>query len=425
MKNFFKKLLSSKSQSKYFSETVQRVGKNNAGFSLVELIVVIAIMAVLAAVAVIGVSIYIPKAQEATDNELLNVLTDALVAACLSEGVDQREITATIAVDQQTGKLAMNGTDIAIQISGTSKADEIADLFNDVVTDKNAKFNIINGTRVKFENGKFGWDKGTNSVYDGLEFSKDDIDAIKNSNFGELGAEVLLGRIDLATDILNQLATGEHVALQNKVNSMLLNPDNMITLAAYLGYTDLSDPEQEQAFAEEYSQLIEKKVAMLKEIYGDSKLEHELYTMAEAEILSNNAVLIAATKSDFNKDEFVLQMGNGTAKQAILDNLAGTNEQVSTALSQSAMVYGMYTSYAALKGIEIDDDFDVNDVLSAMDDPDFQQYMKNESAKDVDAYNSAMNMINTSSQNSDAVKDVLLNGFDNENLSDLMGDALK
>lgn len=77
MKNFFKKLLSSKSQSKYFSETVQRVGKNNAGFSLVELIVVIAIMAILAAVAVIGVSVYIPKAQKAADEQSVSDIMDA------------------------------------------------------------------------------------------------------------------------------------------------------------------------------------------------------------------------------------------------------------------------------------------------------------------------------------------------------------
>lgn len=77
MKNFFKKLMSSKSQSKYFSETVQRVGKNNAGFSLVELIVVIAIMAILAAVAVIGVSIYIPKAQKAADEQTVSDIMDA------------------------------------------------------------------------------------------------------------------------------------------------------------------------------------------------------------------------------------------------------------------------------------------------------------------------------------------------------------
>lgn len=71
MKNFFKKLFCSDSMSKHFSETVKRVGKNNAGFSLVELIVVIAIMAILAAVAVIGVSVYIPKAQQAADEQMI------------------------------------------------------------------------------------------------------------------------------------------------------------------------------------------------------------------------------------------------------------------------------------------------------------------------------------------------------------------
>ncbi len=71
MKNFFKKLFCSNSMSKHFSETVQRIGKNNAGFSLVELIVVIAIMAILAAVAVVGVSVYIPKAQKAADEQMI------------------------------------------------------------------------------------------------------------------------------------------------------------------------------------------------------------------------------------------------------------------------------------------------------------------------------------------------------------------
>ena len=44
---------------------------NNKGFSLVELIVVIAIMAILAAVAVVGFSVYIPKAQQASDKQVV------------------------------------------------------------------------------------------------------------------------------------------------------------------------------------------------------------------------------------------------------------------------------------------------------------------------------------------------------------------
>ena len=52
--------------------------KNNKGFSLVELIVVIAIMAILASVAVIGVSVYVPKAQKAADQQAVNDVMDAL-----------------------------------------------------------------------------------------------------------------------------------------------------------------------------------------------------------------------------------------------------------------------------------------------------------------------------------------------------------
>ncbi len=52
--------------------------RNNKGFSLVELIVVIAIMAILAAVAVIGVSVYIPKAQKQADMTLVSDIKQAL-----------------------------------------------------------------------------------------------------------------------------------------------------------------------------------------------------------------------------------------------------------------------------------------------------------------------------------------------------------
>ena len=54
---------------------------NNKGFSLVELIVVIAIMAILAAVAVVSFSLYIPKAQQASDEQLLGDIEYAMTLA--------------------------------------------------------------------------------------------------------------------------------------------------------------------------------------------------------------------------------------------------------------------------------------------------------------------------------------------------------
>ena len=55
--------------------------RNNKGFSLVELIVVIAIMAILAAVAVAGFSLYIPKAQQASDKQLISDIEYAMTLA--------------------------------------------------------------------------------------------------------------------------------------------------------------------------------------------------------------------------------------------------------------------------------------------------------------------------------------------------------
>ena len=67
-----KKLLFSRSQKNHFSDTVVRIGKNNLGFSLVELIIVIAIMAVLAAIAIPVLGVFIEKAKIANDKQTVS-----------------------------------------------------------------------------------------------------------------------------------------------------------------------------------------------------------------------------------------------------------------------------------------------------------------------------------------------------------------
>lgn len=79
--------------------------KKNKGFSLVELIVVIAIMAILAAVAIPTFSMFIRKAQEASDRAFMNDVEYALMLVY----VDQPEArigNVYVYVDPETNKVA-------------------------------------------------------------------------------------------------------------------------------------------------------------------------------------------------------------------------------------------------------------------------------------------------------------------------------
>ncbi len=80
-----RKLLFSKSQKKHYSHSVVRIGKNNLGFSLVELIIVIAIMAILVAVAIPVLGVFIKRAKIANDKQLVS---DILYAIDLANEAD-------------------------------------------------------------------------------------------------------------------------------------------------------------------------------------------------------------------------------------------------------------------------------------------------------------------------------------------------
>ncbi|MBR2446721.1 MAG: prepilin-type N-terminal cleavage/methylation domain-containing protein [Clostridia bacterium] len=385
--------------------------KNNKGFSLVELIVVIAIMAILAAIAIPTFAHFINKANEASDDELLHNINYIFQAACLENGVDVSEVTAaniTYSPNKDT-PIVLNS--VTVNGDNTLSADIVASFnlhFSDM---KNEKFKIIEN--IYFDSRTHEFVEGT-SVYGNLVFDPADIEAIKNSNFGELGADVLLGRIDLATGLLSELA-GEG---DERVENMLISDPNMAALAKSLGYDSVEDT----AFKAEYQQLVAKKMAMIKAENPDITDEEELEYMATIEILSNNAVLVAATQNNYDQQAFIQKIADGAAKAEIKKNL---DEDVSLAMSQAAFVYGMYTSYAVEYGIEVkEEEFDVSVVLSAMDEQDFKNYMTEKAEADLAAYNSSMDMISTSTNNKDAVIDVLLNGFNNDGLSSTMNGAL-
>ena len=73
-----RKLLFSRTQKKLYSDTVVRIGKNNLGFSLVELIIVIAIMAILAGIAIPVLGVFIEKAEKNNDQQLISDILRAI-----------------------------------------------------------------------------------------------------------------------------------------------------------------------------------------------------------------------------------------------------------------------------------------------------------------------------------------------------------
>ena len=85
--------------------------KNNKGFSLVELIVVIAIMAILAAVAVVSFSVYIDRAEEASDMDYIENVLYRVKLFSTEKGVEVQQVVISPVVDGPDDILMIIGRD--------------------------------------------------------------------------------------------------------------------------------------------------------------------------------------------------------------------------------------------------------------------------------------------------------------------------
>ena len=120
---------------------------NNKGFSLVELIVVIAIMAILAAVAVVGFSLYIPKAQQASDKQMVGDIEYAfeLNAYDYPDGVADYVIITTNGASAKAGGFA----DEALTASfGANWRNELKLAYGEWASDSSVLSTALNATNV-------------------------------------------------------------------------------------------------------------------------------------------------------------------------------------------------------------------------------------------------------------------------------------
>lgn len=194
---------------------------NNKGFSLVELIVVIAIMAILAAVAVVGVSVYIPKAQQASDKQLIADIEDILLYEGYAGTFEEGESGYVVLSKDGVVKIQGNGMIVALTNAyGAEYNKEI----------------------------KLAYDKwGNNGLLDGvspaLAFS------VKNSSYMTGGRkDDLLGDVEIMTgmakNLVDVLASGSGVTEDMKLSDMFTKDGVCAIDATAAQYGITKDPSQ-------------------------------------------------------------------------------------------------------------------------------------------------------------------------------------
>lgn len=378
--------------------------RKNGGFTLVELIVVIAILAILAGIAVPAYSGYIQKAEKAADMQLLGAVNSAFQAACMAEGTNAVEV----------GSASANVSAAGLVTEVTPYNDTFFAFFEG---NENTAFKVIKALRFNAATGCFEEAEGQVKVtFGGVDFyiSQEAADKLANSTFGEkIGSESLLGKVDSVSSIASGLLSGDSYSVIDKV-IYGNDPDN-----------------PSEAYKEALAEQLDMHIDDLNDLLDGLEAQTP---GAKNQFLANSLVLSAAKNTEGLDTSFLGTAGFANTLQNDLDDPT----KAQGALAQAALAYGMYTSYAnssygndTLKqnaaSLETSGGFGgLTSMLGDLEDPNFKAYMESDEGKaDLEAYKSAMNIINESAnQSPDATTGILVNGFQDEELSGLLGQIM-
>ena len=410
---------------------------HDAGFTLVELIVVIAILAILAGVAVPMYSGYIKKAEEASDLQLLGAVSTAFAAAAMEQNEVLSDLYGTTIQLENgyiTGMTVVDATpdeDDANQPEQQTFAMRAAVVEHPIYTSFKRYYGNMD-TPFKFYSKQLkftedGWEGDyvvkTKGGKHEISLSKSDAKSFFNSIFGSNGmkSEDLLDEVD------------EVVAF---TAAMLENSGGLQALFASENYTKaLAKTLGVQAefgsddFVIEYVTAMENWVKNIgMEQYGLSEDDVNSPDFADglgqqinAQLMASNAVLYSAQNTDKAAGNIMSVLTSGNAATEIIGNLTGEKNDVG--MAQASIAYGLYTAYVERYSPK-DAATTPTDVLGALNDTGFQNYLATkEAASDLDGYLAAMNMINANANNDALVKDVLANGFGTDDLIALMNAA--
>lgn len=390
---------------------------DKAGFTLVELIVVIAIIGILAGVGTVGYGGYVKKANEAADQQLLGVVNTAFAAACVENG------TEIYAVDD--AKLAKDTAALSdVKIGGAVNGN--------IPTSYEVYLGEANGFKViepKFSNYTHTFVDGRNNVqyaYGGgaVTISGKDAANLKDSTFADsekgLGVDGLLDKVNDIASIAELLAKpGED---GQSALDQIWNSEGFLKYAGKA--VGLTDSELDAAANNNWSMSNEALMAVL----GDKA--EKLGMNVDNKLMANATILYAAKDTkNFDQNEIKKILTSNDGMDQIKANL-NKPETMGTALSQASLVYGMYTAYiysgTGTKEEKANATSNPMNALGAMKDQGFKDYINSEQgAKDLNAYLSSMNMINSSVDDPQAVTKLLKNGFADPDLKALLNKSLQ
>jgi len=384
--------------------------KKTEGFTLVELIVVIAILGILAGVGTVGYSGYVKKANVAADEQLLSTLNSAFAAACLENGDDINSVTGIDPVSlkgsygAKTVKAVDSAYDDAFWKYYAGNENAVFKNFTTIVFDENA--NRYTGDPASAGYGTYSY--GGGQIY---------LSATDAANYGgttyynnpNLGTEKTLQKMDAVLDTVR--------GLDNSIMANLVASDDFRTFVAdTMGVTAAN-------FDAEMGKLVNQMV-------GENATAAQKGA-AQNEIIYNAAAMYAAYEVQSLSEKDIQELFNGekTAKEQISANLNGANKDYGKALAQAAVAYGMYTSYAYDSGdsTKITATDAPLDVLSSSDlnSTAFKAYLAGTTGSaDLAGYLSALNMINSSTGDKNAVSTVLMNGYSDPNLVTIVNNAV-
>ena len=399
--------------------------RGSAGFTLVELVVVIAIIGILAGIGTVGYGGYVKKANEAADQQLLGEVNTAFAAACVENGTEIYAVNDA-KLDKDTAALS------AVKIGDTVN--------DDIPTSYQVYLGEADGFKViepKYSNYTHTFVDGRNNVQyaygsGAVTISGKDAANLKDSTFADpdkhLGVDSLLDKVNNIAGIAHMLAKPNADGTPSAL-SKIWNSEDFLRYAAKA--VKLPDSELDAAVKAGGGWSMDNRALMQALGKKASDLGMDVDTEESFNKLMSNATILYAAKDSKNIDQNEIKkiLTSDDGMQQIAGNL-NDSKTMGKALSQASLVYGMYTAYiySGDKTEQEKKDLTANPIsaLEAMSDPDFKKYINSEQGtKDLKAYLSAMNMINSSVDDSQAVTKLLQNGFNDPDLKVLLNKSFQ